>query len=429
MKKMQIFVSSTYEDLRDERQKMVEAILDAGHIPAGMELFGGAGTVIETIKKWIDESDIYILLLGGTYGSIYEEDKDKISFTEWEYRYAWSINKPVCAIALSDSMLHFNASVRSKGTVIFEEKNKDKYEKFKKYVCSKGICKTIYNISDISGAVQSHITNVLNDDKYNLVGWVRADSIITDWNELSDISLKETIRNIFDTFISRTYEGTDVKDFSNSLSSNFLSVLNAKGIMNLFHRTTKIRKGMNGLLRIEISDQIEYRYLDHEHRGIGKQFYATPRQAETYRLHKLLINNKDYTSDFKFKRFANSNRGKMSYCVQSEYSIMVDEQYPINVYLWSSYECAPEEFFQSYGLPYPCKAFMVDIFLLDNLEEEFDIIASTNSVFSKNHADSFEANEVKNFGECSIRLQEWSLAGAGYTVSIQKKEKDMKRFD
>ena len=72
---------------------------------------------------------------------------------------------------------------------------------------------------------------------------------------------------------------------------------------------------------------------------------------------------------------------------------------------------------------------MVDIFLLDNLEEEFDIIASTNSVFSKNHADSFEANEVKNFGECSIRLQEWSLAGAGYTVSIQTKEKDMKKFD
>lgn len=141
MKKMQIFVSSTYEDLRDERQKMVEAILDAGHIPAGMELFGGAGTVIETIKKWIDESDIYFLLLGGTYGSIYEEDKDKISFTEWEYRYARSINKPVCVIALSDSMLHFNASVRSKGTVIFEEKNKDKYENFKKYVCSKGICK------------------------------------------------------------------------------------------------------------------------------------------------------------------------------------------------------------------------------------------------------------------------------------------------
>lgn len=78
MKKMQIFVSSTYEDLKDERQEMVEAILEAGHIPAGMELFSGAGTVIRTIQKWIDESDIYFLLLGGRYGSIY--NKEGISF-------------------------------------------------------------------------------------------------------------------------------------------------------------------------------------------------------------------------------------------------------------------------------------------------------------------------------------------------------------
>lgn len=38
-KKLQVFVSSTYTDLKDERQTAVEAILDAGHIPAGMELF------------------------------------------------------------------------------------------------------------------------------------------------------------------------------------------------------------------------------------------------------------------------------------------------------------------------------------------------------------------------------------------------------
>jgi Domain of unknown function (DUF4062) len=38
-KKLQVFVSSTYTDLRDERQAAVEGILSAGHIPAGMELF------------------------------------------------------------------------------------------------------------------------------------------------------------------------------------------------------------------------------------------------------------------------------------------------------------------------------------------------------------------------------------------------------
>ena len=38
-KKYQIFVSSTFTDLIAERQSAVEAILKAGHIPAGMELF------------------------------------------------------------------------------------------------------------------------------------------------------------------------------------------------------------------------------------------------------------------------------------------------------------------------------------------------------------------------------------------------------
>lgn len=40
MKKLQVFVSSTIYDLEKERAKVVEAILDSGHIPVGMELLG-----------------------------------------------------------------------------------------------------------------------------------------------------------------------------------------------------------------------------------------------------------------------------------------------------------------------------------------------------------------------------------------------------
>lgn len=54
-KKLQVFVSSTYTDLIEERQAAVEAILDAGHIPAGMELFkAGNESQLKTIYKWID---------------------------------------------------------------------------------------------------------------------------------------------------------------------------------------------------------------------------------------------------------------------------------------------------------------------------------------------------------------------------------------
>ena len=59
-KKLQVFVSSTYQDLKAERQAAVEAILSAGHIPAGMELFAaGDKSQMEYIKQWINESDVF----------------------------------------------------------------------------------------------------------------------------------------------------------------------------------------------------------------------------------------------------------------------------------------------------------------------------------------------------------------------------------
>jgi len=39
-RRLQVFISSTYSDMLDERQgAAVEAVLRAGHIPAGMEFF------------------------------------------------------------------------------------------------------------------------------------------------------------------------------------------------------------------------------------------------------------------------------------------------------------------------------------------------------------------------------------------------------
>jgi hypothetical protein len=73
-KKLQVFVSSTYQDLQDGRQKAVEGILRAGHIPAGMELFIPANkSQWAIIEEWIKESDVLMLILGGRYGSIEPE--------------------------------------------------------------------------------------------------------------------------------------------------------------------------------------------------------------------------------------------------------------------------------------------------------------------------------------------------------------------
>ncbi len=168
-KKLQVFVSSTYIDLIEERQVAVQAILDASHIPAGMELFKAGKSQMKTIQKWIDESDVYMLILGGRYGSI--EEESGLSYTELEYRYALSKNMPVFAIVLDDSFLFTKAANKGKNA-IFEKDNSNKYDTFKKFVETK-VVKYTKNIDQISSVIHSHLTDVFNDSDYNITGWIR----------------------------------------------------------------------------------------------------------------------------------------------------------------------------------------------------------------------------------------------------------------
>lgn len=66
----QVFVSSTYEDLKAERQEVMHALLELDCIPAGMELFPAANEdQWSLIKKVIKECDYYIVISAGRYGS------------------------------------------------------------------------------------------------------------------------------------------------------------------------------------------------------------------------------------------------------------------------------------------------------------------------------------------------------------------------
>lgn len=77
--KYTIFVSSTYIDLKEEREEIRNAIIKMGHIPVGMEYFPASNkTQWEIIKKLIDECDYYVLIIGGRYGSIEKESKDQL---------------------------------------------------------------------------------------------------------------------------------------------------------------------------------------------------------------------------------------------------------------------------------------------------------------------------------------------------------------
>ena len=64
-KRYQVFVSSTYDDLQDERKEVMQALLELDCIPAGMELFPASSEdQWSLIKRVIDDCDYYILIIG-----------------------------------------------------------------------------------------------------------------------------------------------------------------------------------------------------------------------------------------------------------------------------------------------------------------------------------------------------------------------------
>ncbi|ACN17500.1 conserved hypothetical protein [Desulforapulum autotrophicum HRM2] len=96
-----IFVSSTYIDLVKEREQVIKACLEMGHIPVGMEMFSAAEEEQwKIIQRQIDESDYYVILVAHRYGSTTEEG---ISYTEKEYDYAASKRIPILGFVIDYS--------------------------------------------------------------------------------------------------------------------------------------------------------------------------------------------------------------------------------------------------------------------------------------------------------------------------------------
>jgi hypothetical protein len=93
-RKYQVFLSSTYKDLVAERKIALEEILKAKCIPVGMELFPATHSdPLKYIREVIDDSDFYLLIIAGKYGS----ELHGKSFTEHEYDYAREKSKIVIA--------------------------------------------------------------------------------------------------------------------------------------------------------------------------------------------------------------------------------------------------------------------------------------------------------------------------------------------
>lgn len=149
----------------------MSAILKAGHIPAGMELFtAGDKSQMDTIKRWIDESDVYMLILGGRYGSV--EPMTSLSYTELEYDYAVEQAKPLFAVVIDEATLE--DKVKSNGTTFIERENPRQLKQFRDKVLSR-ISSFFKSDADIKLCVHESLADFRENPE--LKGWVSASEI------------------------------------------------------------------------------------------------------------------------------------------------------------------------------------------------------------------------------------------------------------
>lgn len=186
-KKYQIFISSTYLDLKEAREKVTKVILDLYHLPVGMEMFSA-----DDDEQWkiitdaIDVSDYYILILGHRYGSL---TNNGISYTEKEFNYAKSKGIPILTFVRE----------RDVPTIASErEDNPELIKKLAKFI-DKATKNRMGNFWKDISELEKQIAVALPKSfaRHGGIGWIRGDQ--TNQNILEEMArLSEENRNLRD---------------------------------------------------------------------------------------------------------------------------------------------------------------------------------------------------------------------------------------
>jgi hypothetical protein len=166
-KRYQVFVSSTFADLKEERRRVIQTLMEMDCIPAGMELFPAADEEQWAfIRRVIDDCDYYLLIIGGRYGST---TPDGVSYTEKEYDYA--VSKGIKVLAL----LHDKPDEIPVGKSELDPALRARLEAFRQRA-SKGRLVRFWNrAEDLPGLVALSLAKTIKT--YPAVGWVRADAV------------------------------------------------------------------------------------------------------------------------------------------------------------------------------------------------------------------------------------------------------------
>jgi hypothetical protein len=179
-KRYQVFVSSTYEDLKEERFEVLKALLELDCIPCGMEYFPAASEdQWSYIRELIAECDYYIAIVAGRYGST---DEAGLSYTEKEYDYAVEQGIPTIGF------IHRDPNGRPARFTENTDEGRRKLADFTRKVQRK-LCKHWSTPDELGAVVGRSISHLIK--RIPRTGWVRADAVEKEASsEIGDLKAK-----------------------------------------------------------------------------------------------------------------------------------------------------------------------------------------------------------------------------------------------
>lgn len=278
-KKYQIFISSTYVDLKEQRDQVVKTVLRMGHLPVGMEMFNAADQAQwEVIKRHIDNSDYYIVVLAHRYGSL---DTDDIGFTEKEYNYATEKGIPCLAFVIDDKA-SWSPEYVDDGEL------KEKLKAFKTKVKNR-LVNQWSTIDNLSYHILSSLTEAFTINPR--VGWVRANETTTSPLVAEEISRLSKENNELKQLVAANSAANDpIQQAYNILDSvtyefNFSDTAYNGTFLELFHKSRKF---------ITESTNVSYLYM---------QLYSNMTGNESYQINQqnnetIAKNNKNIYESF-----------------------------------------------------------------------------------------------------------------------------------
>jgi len=164
-KRYQVFVSSTYTDLQEERRLLTQILPTMGCLPCGLELHPSGPGAWAAIKKLIDECDYYLLMVGSRYGSL---SPSGVSYTHMEYVYAATKQKPILV------MLHESPESRPADLQERTPEGRLKFNDFRQLLL-KGVTARWNDARSLESGVRQYLPQLIQTRP--MPGWVRSTQV------------------------------------------------------------------------------------------------------------------------------------------------------------------------------------------------------------------------------------------------------------